>query len=76
MALTKRISPVGNSAGLTIDRPILRQVGWEMGTEVEVRVEGEAIILTKHRNATTAELATSAKRMIARHRKSLEKLSE
>lgn len=76
MALTKRISPIGNSAGLTFDRPILRQVGWEMGTEVELRVEGETIILTKHRNATEIEVATSAKRMIARHRKSLEKLSE
>lgn len=76
MALTKRISPIGNSAGLTFDRPILRQVGWEMGTEVELRVEGETIILTKHRNATREEVATSATRMIARHRKSLEKLSE
>ena len=76
MALTKRISPIGNSAGLTFDRPILRQVGWEMGTEVELRVEGETIILTKHRNATSDELANSAKRMIARHRRSLEKLSE
>lgn len=74
MALTKRISPIGNSAGLTFDRPILRQVGWEMGTEVELRVEGETIILTKHRNATPDEVSASARRMIARHGRSLDKL--
>jgi antitoxin component of MazEF toxin-antitoxin module len=64
MALTKRLSRVGNSAGVTLDRPILRQVGWEIGTEIEFKVKGDRLILR------------SARRMIKRHRKSLEKLGE
>jgi antitoxin component of MazEF toxin-antitoxin module len=74
MALTKRLSPVGNSAGLTFDKPILKQVGWELGNEIEVRVEGDTITLKRHRYASADELGASAKRMIARHGKSLDKL--
>ncbi len=74
MALTKRLSRVGNSAGLTFDQPILKQVGWEIGTEVEIKVDGEQLILKPHRYADADELAASAKRMIARHGKSLDKL--
>ncbi len=74
MALTKRLNPVGNSAGLTFDKPILKQVGWERGDEIELRVEGETIILTRHKYADPSDVAASAKRMIARHGKSLDKL--
>jgi antitoxin component of MazEF toxin-antitoxin module len=74
MALTKRLNPVGNSAGLTFDKPILKQVGWERGDEIELRVEGETIILSRHKYTDPAVVAASAKRMIARHAKSLDKL--
>jgi antitoxin component of MazEF toxin-antitoxin module len=74
MALTKRLNPVGNSAGLTFDKPILKQVGWERGDEIEVRVEGDTIILRRHRVASALDVAASAKRMIVRHGKSLDKL--
>jgi antitoxin component of MazEF toxin-antitoxin module len=74
MALVKRLSPVGNSAGLTFDKPILKQVGWERGDDIEVQVEGETIILRRHKFAPREEVAASAKRMIARHGKSLDKL--
>src|SRR3990167_11389760 len=72
MALTKRLNPVGNSAGLTFDKPILKQVGWELGNEIELRVEGETIVLTKHHYAAPGQVGDSAKRMIARHGKSLD----
>ncbi len=74
MALTKRLNPVGNSAGLTFDKPILKQVGWERGDEIEVRVEGETIILRRYKFAVPRDVASSAKRMIVRHAKSLDKL--
>jgi antitoxin component of MazEF toxin-antitoxin module len=74
MAFTKRLSRVGNSAGLTFDQPILRMVGWEIGTEVEIKVDGEQLILTPQRYARPGEIDDSARRMITRHRKSLDKL--
>lgn len=74
MALTKRLNPVGNSAGITFDKPILKQVGWERGDEIEMLIEGETIILRRHKFASKADVSDSAKRMIARHGKSLDKL--
>jgi antitoxin component of MazEF toxin-antitoxin module len=74
MALTKRLSRVGNSAGLTFDQPILKQVGWEIGTEVEIKVDGEQLILKPHRFPDPGEVDASARRMVDRHRKSLDKL--
>ena len=76
MALTKRLSRVGNSAGLTFDRPILKQVGWEIDQEIEIKVEGEQLILRPHRFAKPSEVADSMARMTARHRRSLDKLGQ
>jgi len=76
MALTKRISHVGNSAGLTFDKPILKQVGWEIGTEIEFQIAGETITLVRHRSAKPEDVQSSATRMLARHRTSLEKLGK
>lgn len=76
MALTKRITPVGNSAGFIFDKPVLKQVGWEVGTEVEVKVQGESLILTKYRRITPNELTKAIARAKERHGKSLHKLGE
>jgi len=75
MALTKRLNAVGNSAGITFDKPILKQVGWEQGDEIELQVQGATIVLSRYTFASASQVAASAKRMIARHRKSLEKLA-
>jgi antitoxin component of MazEF toxin-antitoxin module len=73
--LVKRVTRVGNSAGLTFDQPVLRQVGWEVGTEVEIRVEGDQIILSRHRYATDKEASASSAKVFARRRKLMERLA-
>jgi antitoxin component of MazEF toxin-antitoxin module len=75
MALVKKVTQHGNSAGVIFDRAVLRQVGWEVGTEVEIRVDkGERVILTRHQYASDEAVKESADRMVKRHRKSLERL--
>jgi antitoxin component of MazEF toxin-antitoxin module len=74
--LVKKVTKHGNSSGVILDQPILKQVGWETGTEVEVRVEGVTIILTRHRNASDDEFEASADRVFKRHAKSLERLAK
>ena len=77
MPLVKGIRKQGNSAGVILDPPILKQVGWEIGTEVEVHVlDGEKVLLTRHRYATDDEVTASADRMFNKHRKSLERLAK
>ena len=74
MALVKKVTKHGNSAGVIFDQPILRQVGWEVGTEVEIRVDKQRVILIRHAYASDEDVNASADRMIKRHRKSLERL--
>ena len=76
MPLVKKVTRHGNSSGVILDQPILKQVGWDAGTEVELRVEGESIILTRHRRASDAEFGTAADGVFTRHAKSLERLAK
>ena len=48
MALIKRVRPVGNAAGVIFDRPVLKQAGWDVGTEVRLEVREGRIVLTRH----------------------------
>ena len=48
MALVKAITKHGNSAGIILEQTLLKMVGWEIATEVEIRVSGDSIVLTRH----------------------------
>ena len=48
MPLVKPITKHGNSAGIILEQTILKMVGWEVGTEIEIRVSGESIVLARH----------------------------
>jgi antitoxin component of MazEF toxin-antitoxin module len=76
MALVKRVTRVGNSAGLTIDQAVMKQMGWEIGTEVEFRVDGEQLILSPHRYATDEEAEAAGDRVVREHGKLLKRLAQ
>ena len=76
MPLVKKVGKHGNSQGIILDQPVLKQVGWQTGTEVEVKIEGDSIVLTRHVYASDEAVRASASRMLERHRKSFEKLAE
>ena len=75
MPLVTKVTRHGNSSGVILDQPILKQVGWEPGTEVEVKVEGDTIILSRH-YADQREFGAAADRVFKRHAKSLERLAK
>lgn len=75
MPLVKKVTRYGNSAGMIFDQPILKQMGWDVGTEVEIRVQDDQMILTRHHYANNEEVQASTQRMVKQHRKSLERLS-
>ena len=76
MALVKRVSKIGNSAGLTIDLAVMKQMGWEIGTEVELTVDGEQLILSPHRYAKDEEAEAAGERVIQSRKKRLERLAK
>ena len=48
MPLVKPITKHGNSAGIILEQTILKMVGWEVGTEVEIQVTNDSIVLKHH----------------------------
>jgi antitoxin component of MazEF toxin-antitoxin module len=48
MPLIKPITKHGNSAGIILDQAILKIVGWDVGTEVEIHVMDDSIVLKRH----------------------------
>lgn len=66
MALIKRVRPVGNAAGVILDRPVLKQAGWDVGTEVRLEVREGRIVLTRHTAANGEESGLTHRRTLKR----------
>ena len=48
MPLVKPITKHGNSAGIILEQSILKLVGWDVRTEVEIHVTDDSIVLKRH----------------------------
>jgi len=76
MPLVKRLTRIGTSSGVILDRAVLKQVDLEPEAEVEVAVEGKRIVITAHRHATGAEFGAAKRKVFAANRRSLERLAK
>lgn len=45
MSLTRKVSKCGNSKAIVLPTAVLEQLGWNIGDEVELVVEGEKLII-------------------------------
>jgi antitoxin component of MazEF toxin-antitoxin module len=59
--LTKRLTKIGDSTGLVIDKPILDLLGLARGDEVELKIENERLVVGP------VEVSARAERVV-RHR--------
>ena len=59
--MRKRLSKIGNSVGVVLDRPLLEQLGLEEGSEVDLSTDGSVILLSpkpdKKREARLKEVS-------------------
>jgi antitoxin component of MazEF toxin-antitoxin module len=76
MPLVKRLTRIGTSSGIILDRAVLKQVDLEPEAEVEVAVEGKRIVITAHRHAAGVEFAAAKRKVFAANRTSLERLAK
>ena len=51
--LTKRLTKIGDSTGIVIDRPILDMLGLEKGDEVSLRIEKDKLIIQRADESVT-----------------------
>jgi antitoxin MazE len=57
----KKLSPVGNSLGLIIEKPILDLLNINKDTPLEIRTDGEALIIRPAHKLDSGRLKESAK---------------
>jgi antitoxin component of MazEF toxin-antitoxin module len=76
MAMIKRLTAIGNSLGLIIERPILELLEIDKETPLEVRTDGEMLIIRPQRRNRSARLNAAAKRMMDAHDETMGKLAK
>lgn len=74
--MIKKLSAVGNSLGLIIERPILELLNIDKNTLLEVRTDGEALIIRPVKTTRKDRVRQSTKRMMAVHEETLRKLAK
>ena len=74
--MIKRLTAVGNSLGLIIERPILELLDIDKETPLEVRTDGEALIIRPQRKNRSARLKAAAERMMDAHDETMKKLAK
>lgn len=74
--MVKKLSAVGNSLGLIIERPILELLDITKDTPLEVKTDGEALIIRPVRLSKKERIRESTRRMIAAHDETLRKLAK
>jgi antitoxin component of MazEF toxin-antitoxin module len=79
--MRKHLSTIGNSLGLVIEKPILELLNITKDTELEVVTDGERIIVEPIRSKAQRDehqrrVATSTKKVVARHQELFAKLAK
>jgi antitoxin component of MazEF toxin-antitoxin module len=72
MPLLKKLTPIGNSMGLILDRPLLNLVGIDENTLVQLTTKGGSIIVRAAKGAVRA----SARKVIKAHHATLKRLAD
>ena len=74
--MIKKLSAVGNSLGLIIERPILELLDIDKDTDLEVKTDGEALIIRPAKLTKKGRIRASTKKMMAVHEETLRKLAK
>ena len=74
--MIKKLSAIGNSLGLVIDRPILELLNIDKDTPLEIKTDGEALIIRPARGRVRTRVEESTVKMMDTHDDVLKKLAE
>jgi antitoxin component of MazEF toxin-antitoxin module len=74
--MEKTLSAIGNSLGLIIERPILDLLNIDKDTKLEIRTDGEALIIRPIREGRRARVQRATERLMDQHDDTLRKLAE
>lgn len=73
--MKKKLSAIGNSLGIVIEKPILELLNIDRETELEMSTDGQRLIIEPIRQRRQRVLA-SAKKVMAAHDRTFRKLAK
>ena len=73
--MKKKLSVVGNSLGILIEKPILELLNIDKNTEFEMTTDGHRLIIEPIRSTQQKRLATSAQKIMDLHDETFRKLA-
>jgi antitoxin component of MazEF toxin-antitoxin module len=74
--MRKRLSAIGNSLGLVIEKPILELLQIDRDTDLDMTTDGERLIITPVQRQRRARVLAAAKRVMDAHDKTFRKLAK
>jgi antitoxin MazE len=74
--MKKRLTRIGNSLGLVIEKPILELLQITQETELEMTTDGKRLIIEPSRPNRKRGLADAAKRAMDTHESTLRRLAK
>ena len=74
--MRKKLSAIGNSLGIVIEKPILELLDIDRETELDMRTDGERLIIEPIRGARRAKVKAAVQRTMAAHDATLRKLAK
>jgi antitoxin MazE len=74
--MRKKLSAIGNSLGIVIEKPILELLDIDRDTELDMRTDGERLIIEPVKGAKRTKVKTSLRRAMAAHDATLRKLAK
>ena len=80
MSMIKKLTPIGNSEGLILDKTLLGLLNLESGADVELQIEGQTLMVRRASKEAVAGRAArfgeARKHVLAKHGGTLKKLAK
>ena len=73
--MRKKLSAIGNSLGIVIEKPILELLDFTKDTELDMTTDGERLIIARVRKSKRDRVKASLARAMVAHDQSLRKLA-
>ncbi len=74
--MRKKLSAIGNSLGIVIEKPILELLNIDRDTELEVSTDGNRLVLEPVRNNEREKLKKAHARAMTAHAETFRKLAK
>ena len=74
--MRKKLSAIGNSLGIFIEKPILELLDIQRDTDLEMRTDGQRLIIEPVRKSKKQRVKVALERALVAHDESLRKLAK